>query len=30
MEVMDQIKAMGYEAYSPIQILEQMKEQSAG
>ncbi|NLU32678.1 MAG: ABC transporter permease [Clostridiaceae bacterium] len=29
-EVMEQIKAMGYEAYSPIQILEQMKEQSAG
>lgn len=29
-EVMDQIKAMGYETYSPIQILEQMKQQSAG
>lgn len=29
-DVMDQIKNMGYEAYSPIQILEQMKQQSAG
>lgn len=29
-EVMEQIKNMGYEAYSPIQILDQMKQQSAG
>lgn len=29
-EVMEQIRSMGYEVYSPIQVLEQMKEQSAG
>ncbi|HPU22070.1 MAG TPA: ABC transporter permease [Thermoclostridium caenicola] len=29
-KVMDQIKNMGYEVYSPIQILEQMQQQSAG
>lgn len=29
-EVLEQIKSMGYEVYSPIQILEQMKQQSAG
>lgn len=29
-EVMEQIRNMGYEVYSPIQILDSMKEQSAG
>ncbi len=28
--VLDQVKALGYEAYSPIQTLEEMKKQSAG
>lgn len=28
--VLDKIKAMGYEAYSPIQMLDEMKKQSAG
>lgn len=29
-EIMDQIKEIGYECYSPIQMLEDMKKQSAG
>jgi len=30
MDVMEKVKNMGYEAYSPIQFLEEMKKQSAG